>query len=347
MKRNPSIELLRCLTMGLIVGYHCFVHGIYSETHTLWSLFFTTFVCWHVDTFLAISGWFGIKFSWKKIIRLWGLMVFYSLLSLVYGAIWGGKDISMSTFTITGGWFGGTYLALFLLAPMLNKAVQSVVQDEGPDSRWKIWGLFSAIVVLAWLPRRGFSAVAPGGVAGMHGYSLMTFVFIYVSVRMLRLSCERNDHWMSRWSSGRLVLTGVCFFIGMFALFLGMDTVSWLTGHGHLSEIGTIFSSYDAPHVWIMAIAVLLFFVYHVKVPAWLGKIATFCAPSMFGVYLLHDTTSFGHEIFRVPERWLAANTALHPALIILLAAVWTFAFCLMVDLARRAVLKGVEGVKR
>ena len=320
VKRNPSIELLRCLAMGLIVGYHCFAYGEFSGSHAAWTAMFTTLICWHVDTFLAISGWFGIKFSWMKVAKLGGLILFYNALDWAFG----GRSVG-------GGWFGNNYLLLMLLAPLLNWALEKMSARQ----TWTVWSIFAAGMVAWWLPWHEKDPMW----WVMGGYSIVNFVFIYFTVRGLRRL--RGGEGVA------LPWVGVGVFGGMFALFAGIDLVSRLTGHGHLSGIGAVFSSYDAPHVWIFAICLVAFFVQRVRIPEWLGKVATFCAPSMFGIYLLHDTTSFGHEIFRIPERWLAAHTALHPAIIVILAAVWTFVFCLAVDLVRREVLRRLRGLRR
>ncbi len=60
----------------------------------------------------------------------------------------------------------------------------------------------------------------------------------------------------------------------------------------------------------------------------------------MFGVYLLHDTTSIGRKLYQIPEAWLAANTDLHPMIVVFLCACLTFCICLGVDFLRRAMVE-------
>lgn len=73
-----------------------------------------------------------------------------------------------------------------------------------------------------------------------------------------------------------------------------------------------------------------------VQLPDRLDKTGAFLAPSMFGVYLLHETTAFGHELFRVPQRWMAAHLNLPAPVVIIISAVMTFFLCVAVDLVRR-----------
>lgn len=330
LKRNENIEVLRCLLMGLIVSHHSFVYGVFSSVHSWWTVLFTTLICWHVDAFLSISGWFGIKFSWMKVLRLYGVIIFYSSLSMIYTLAFEETGFSWQNVRITGGWFGNTYLGLLFFAPFLNAGVDYLLSRKGESggSPLRVWGLFAVLITLSWLPSHGMTAMEPGGV---DGHSLILFVFVYVTVRLLRATLVDSKYFTMK----RLIF-GFVGFIGMFLIFGLIDFVSVRMGTGHLVGIGRVFASYDAPHVWVMAICVLLFFIQYIRVPSWLGKIAAFCGPSMFGVYLLHDTTSFGHLIFQQPEAWLATHTGLHPILVVSLAALFTFVVCLSVDLLRR-----------
>lgn len=71
--RRPEVELFRCVLMFLIVLYHAYMHGIFGPEHSIarktwWGFLCSSMLVWHVDGFVAISGWFGIRFSFKKLI---------------------------------------------------------------------------------------------------------------------------------------------------------------------------------------------------------------------------------------------------------------------------------------
>ena len=73
--RNGNIEAYRCLLMLLIVQYH-YAELLYPTSNAFWNILFTAFIFWHVDGFVAISGWFGIRFTWNKFLKLWGMITF-------------------------------------------------------------------------------------------------------------------------------------------------------------------------------------------------------------------------------------------------------------------------------
>lgn len=107
------------------------------------------------------------------------------------------------------------------------------------------------------------------------------------------------------------------------------NTVKWIT-------------DYNSPATWSIGVMLVVVFVRKVNLPDWAGRAASFLAPSMFGVYLLHETTAFGHELFRVPQSWMLAHSYLPPAIIILLSAFATFGIGVALDLVRRLLVRFV-----
>lgn len=124
------------------------------------------------------------------------------------------------------------------------------------------------------------------------------------------------------------------------ALCGGTDVVyRWLAGMPIEGRNWSAFTSYDAPHVWLFAICLVYHFATRVGVPNRMSRLVAFLAPSMFGVYLLHDTTSFGKMLYICPQKWLAANSTLHPIAIIFTSAIICFVICFVADVVRRLLL--------
>ena len=327
--RNANVEAFRCSLMFIIVLYHCFIHGIFQDSLSWWTILFSSLLMWHVDGFVAISGWFGIKCSLRKFLHLLGPVLFYSFLSFIYVLVSGSEPIALKHFHVSAGWFGGTYLMLMMLAPMLNMMIDAMLK-LGSKDLFKVWGLFALAMTLSWAPRNLFTGV---NASGAGGFSIIMFVFVYLTVRLVRLLDMpiRRKH---------IVFAVAAFLSGI----VGMGLVSIAVRLIKHTEINGLcfraFCSYNAPYVWLMAVAMMVWFAKFVKVPEVLGKFLRFIGPSMFGIYLCHDTTSYGTLIYRLLEKWLVQNTVLHPSVIIVLCAVETFGFCLLIDLMRRGVFK-------
>lgn len=64
--------------------------------------------------------------------------------------------------------------------------------------------------------------------------------------------------------------------------------------------------------------------------------ITDYNSPTTWSVALPHETTAFGHELFRVPQSWMAAHLNLPALAVIIISAVMTFFLCVAVDLVRR-----------
>lgn len=111
VQRDGNVEVFRGILMFLIVAYHTFLHSSYSGSKALWTVCFTALICWHVDGFLAIGGWYGMKFRWGKVFRFIGHMAFYGACSCLYYWIVG-MPLRDPFGCFFGAWFGESYLAL-------------------------------------------------------------------------------------------------------------------------------------------------------------------------------------------------------------------------------------------
>lgn len=316
--------------MFLIVLHHSAFHGYWKGDSSQWlmGILFTAINFWHVDCFIAISGWFGIKFSWRKFLNVWGLIVFYSGVSLVVSLVMGWK-ISLGSI-ISAGWFGGCYLMLMLISPLLNAAVD-YLYSQGKGVLIKAWGLMMFGVVMNWLPLHGLSGISYQG-----SFSLMLMLVVYVSARAMR-KLELNIP-----ESSCIYIVLGCL-IGFLVTSI-IPTIA-LVCLGKSVSTGALirFTSYDAPHVIAMALTVLYLFVHYVKIPNKLSKIVTVCSPAMFGIYLLHEVTSFGRKLYTIPEQWLSSYTNIHPCFIVLISAVLVFFGCLVIEIVRRLVVGRVR----
>lgn len=327
--RDANVEAFRCILMFIIVLYHCFVHGIFEESHAYWTVIFSSFLMWHVDGFVAISGWFGIRWSLGKFLQLFWTILFYSLLSFIYVAIFRRESLALRHVCVSAGWFGGTYLMLMMLAPLLNLCIEGLCRMSRVEIL-KGWGLFALAMFLTWVPRNLFTGV---NASGAGGFSIIMMIFMYMTVRLIRL----KDMPIKLKHVGIGVGT---FFLGILSMGVLSVAVRLIKHHPIDGTCFRAFCSYNAPYVWLMAVSLMVCFGKSIHVPERVGKVVRFIGPSMFGIYLCHDTTSFGTLIYRIPETWLVQNTALHPVIIIPICAVGTFLACLSVDLLRRMGMK-------
>lgn len=326
--RNKAVELLRCFLMFLIVLGHGWGQGIFAPGQGLcdhvdwWVFLMVGGLIWHVDGFVAISGWFGVKFSFKKLFYLIGTIAFYTVLIDAI-LLCRGHDLSLSMFKLRSGWFGGAYLALMLVSPFLNEAVDSLASH----SRRRLiaaWLLIAVVAFLTWAPGRLATGI---NALGFGHQTFMVMAFVYLTVRVIRNAVIRP-----------LSLRVLIFLASAYLVFVICNGVLLnALGNAEYARLGSLWrlsTENHSPIVYSAAIVVLLIFVWYVKVPNWLGRIVAQVSPVMFDVYLFHG------QILLPVERWLHGTLAWHPFFVIMLASVLAFLLSVLVGLCRRFLVE-------
>ena len=177
--RNWNIELMRCMMMIIIIVHHCCIFCSFKSP-LMGAV--SAMAVFAVNGFVFISGWYGVRFSMAKIIRLLGLGLFAVLCVGVASGLSGdGWDFRFSL-----GWFGNAYVALLCLSPIVNAGIDHL-RGLGNSALVKAWGAYAAVMVLSWFPIGEFS------VSGWFGHSFNTILFVYVSGRVLS-GCD----WVKR-----------------------------------------------------------------------------------------------------------------------------------------------------
>lgn len=145
-----NIEILRILSMFLVVVSHSIYHGYMTNENIReyyqfnsalgiinWATMEALYVisCVAVNCFVMISGYFlidKVKHRWNGILRTWIQTVFYCICFLIVaiylGEEVGPKDIIFSILPIYGGryWFVSCYIGLMLIAPFLSMVAMSI-----------------------------------------------------------------------------------------------------------------------------------------------------------------------------------------------------------------------------
>ena len=92
--RKSNFEVMRLMCMLFIVIYHVFIHVVIptAGNERIYAALITIFHIGVLD-FVMISGYFGIKHSWKSFSKLYGYTAFYSLLGVICKTILGGGQL--------------------------------------------------------------------------------------------------------------------------------------------------------------------------------------------------------------------------------------------------------------
>ena len=142
--RNSNFELLRIVSMFLIVLYHVILHGntVGNCTNDIIKVFLTLIMyisIIHVNSFVLLTGYFQSKSTFKKnkLISLILQALFYMIVIIVVLESLG--IISLSKLEIlkevlfldvNSYWFIKTYVFLYLLSPFLNILIKNLKQKD-------------------------------------------------------------------------------------------------------------------------------------------------------------------------------------------------------------------------
>jgi len=271
--------------------------------------------------FVFISGWFGVRFSWWKVVKLYGIGV-YAAAVLAVG-LWatgtepGAAAACGKAFNqlIHGFWFLHAYALMLCLSPLVNAACapsfansqnrtieqsnNRTIQQSHPyptiqQSNNPTIPHLLPLLFLVWI--WGFGLTLPWfethlpKTNGLDAYGGLTLTAIYAAARICR-AWRLDERLRTAW------------------LLVALPPLLFLTGIG--------LGDYNSPFAFALA-GVCFLLVARLKLPAVLGKVVVSLAPSMFAVYLLH-TNELGLAAFKpleakllswglpIPCTWLAA----------------------------------------
>ena len=189
--RNYSIDLLRILSMLMIVSLQSASHGGLNQYYELTSasgliLRFINIICsTSVNVFVIISAYFlsAQNFRLSKLIKILIQIVFYSWIILFSLIVFGRKldinDLLIQIFPVSykSWWFVTAYIGMYLLSPLLNRVLSNLT---------KIQHLFLIVCCLFFssVLRDILPLSDPFDIN--NGYSFLSFVVLYIIASYIR-----------------------------------------------------------------------------------------------------------------------------------------------------------------
>lgn len=130
-ERYSNLELARIISMISIVLWHFIVHGVYRSSWpgriSISAETFDDSLLLAISLFVLISGYFGIRLSWKGILNLWMLTSFYNLLNIVINdQVTFSSIVHSLIISSTEHWFFRAYLWLMFASPLINAGIESL-----------------------------------------------------------------------------------------------------------------------------------------------------------------------------------------------------------------------------
>lgn len=278
--RYSNFELLRIISMAMIIGLHYFHGGmggalsnIASKSfngimvHVLESLFIVG-----VNCFVLLTGYFQIRkktIKLNKVINLIIQMLFYSIVLYAIAVYFGLNQLNVSEvlkvifpFFYGRRWFIITYIILYLLSPFLNIGLAKMEKNT--------YQKLIVIMLLFFSVWPSFFSDAP---VKDSGYGIINFILLYCIGAYLQKFFVTNE---SKW-----------FFFGIYIV----------------SALVTVPFSFFLASAWgynfvlniIGSIGLFLFFS---KLDIYSAKI-NYISSFAFGVFLIHSDYSVYEVLFK------------------------------------------------
>lgn len=186
--RQSGVELLRIISMLLVLLIHANQwnekwQGLdlyYSFNTSATTIFLQSLSCVCVNVFVLISGWFGIKFSIKRLAKFVFQCVFFFTLLYAFGLMFG-----LTSLSIRGimdcllfnemNWFIRAYILLFIISPILNAFVEKATKSE---MEMTLIFFFAFQIIYGW--------ATPAAQFIEWGLSVTSFVGLYLLAQYIR-----------------------------------------------------------------------------------------------------------------------------------------------------------------
>ena len=328
--RNSNHELLRIIAMYMIVFIHANMYLSDFCTGAIGRFFngFVNGVCnIGVSCFILISGYYGMKFSVQKLVKMECMMIIYSILETVILCVVVPEQMqgvalleqfvkSLFPFVSRKYWFYSCYVCLLLLSGYIQKFIDQLKQEEFERL------LLLLIILFSVLPTLFYFELIPD-----NGKGLVQMIMVYMIGRYIRIYCDKSIREMGFSKKA----------VGLFLLLWIINGVS----HEFPVQIGGIYHHLCKDNsITNIVMAIILFYLF--KDFKLQSKFINKTAAYVFAVFALNNS------LVTVVMEWMEKQGVKNPDGImgfLMLAGIvfGVLAICLLIGVAREAVLKKVD----
>mgnify|MGYP002584529980 CR=1 FL=1 len=343
-RRNIGIDLLKIVSMLMIVTLHMLGHGgileqvpVLSGSYQLaWLL---EIICYGaVNCYALASGFLTARCNIRKIMELWMQVIFYSLIitilmdcTVLHGTI-SREEWIYSFFPVTSrkSWYVTAYFGMMCLMPVIRLAVDYIDQRL---YRHMLMGIFAVYIVLPTLVSYLLQGTYhPDPVTLNRGYSSLWLCVMYLLGAYIR---KYVDYYAVKKRISLLVFG--CMVMITFLSKMLMER----TGN---VENADVLVDYTSPTIVLGSIALLMFFVNIRGDSIKIKQMIVTLSGATLGVYLIHDNDLIRNEVVAHLFEDELINGMYKWALVKLIIAVpAVYVICSMVDLIRGKLFECVK----
>ena len=342
--RDTNMELLRIVAMFMVIIQHCIGRGLLlgnphiSISNLVLIRILDSLAQVANASFIFITGYYMInkKFNLKRILNLWGKTILYSLIIFIICSILGMQtDILKSIFPVTFGdyWFISAYVALYFLLPILNILLNKLTHKQFKYFLITLIVMFGVIRVIS----------NPGGIFTGNIFPVVMFYLIGAYIRKYVQVKPKG------WYFTKYFLLTIIFVL----TYIIVEIIQKTTTNSYIyTRLYYVLDGLRKDECIILVAMAICFFMKFKTInikSTLLNKLIGFVSPSIFSIYIIHESLTLRDYIWQNAGLMNYANSWMMIPYILFVVLV-VFLICLLIDLLRRGtytLLKKISFVNK
>lgn len=326
--RNANIELLRIISMLMVLMMHCLQSSGALECGGSYQLVYRlikSFCIVAVNVFVIINGYFGpvSSFKLKNVFKIWGIVWFYSISTYVITICMGIQIISTSSLISAvcplltkKYWFVNSYLGLYIISPFLDKFLKELTKHQ---TRALLFILIFLFCVRSTFFPSTWCLDSSGG------YGIIWFTVLYLVAGAIKL------HYSASVSSGCYM--GI-YLVNVLIVFMGNYALERTVGTLYAQK----FYGYNSIFVMIAAVALFMYILNLQPINKPICYFVNIIAKSAFSVYIIHYSVNniLWTQLLGLQE--ITLNSIKGIIQVVISVSVVYF-ICTMIDFVRRMLI--------
>ncbi|MCI5773946.1 MAG: acyltransferase [Erysipelotrichaceae bacterium] len=340
LDRNYGLDLLRIVSMIMVVTHHFLGHGGVLENVADFS--FNWYIVWMVRSicytsvtmFYLISFYFQNKknIGLEQIVKIWIEVITYSVLSFGISIILGWEDFTVQStikafFPVLFRQYGffNSYLLMCILAPFLNKCLENL------DKKYLLKFIGVLIILVCILPY-----VSHVDAFNMnYGEGILWLLLLYLIARFL------SEYTLKGVQSRKYIVYGLGLCIIQFLIKLGIALITKII-------FGSVMLSNafmgETPLISLLASIMIFLGFKEYNQQVKIKNIVKFSTPLIFAVYLIHENNFLKYHIWEKIYPGYYANQAFYKLFLYwVIVIISMFAIAFILESTRRKIEQSLK----
>ena len=328
--RNSALELLRIISMLMVVGLHYMNPALGGglttivTTNTIVAYGFESLCITSVNCFVLITGYFMVdsnRIKLSRVLDIYLSMVFYNILLFTIACVLGWYTFSFSEllwaifpFLADRMWFVEAYIILLCFAPFMNLLISKLSKES-----------LRLLIVIQLMFFSIWPSFLPNAPITDHGYGVINFLTLYFIAAYIKRYGIFNDTKKTQERS-------------VFVFCVSVVAIVISSVHPNLRE-----QAWDYCYIFVI-IASVSAFLFFLNIHPIYNKVINTIAACTFGVYLTHSSVYLKEIIYRKVMNVEAFVNSNWFILHFLICVVLQFAFFALIEFLRLKVWNKTVG---